>query len=246
MHQLVFDGIMLELSEQNSGGFNSDYLHLTDKAELVRSGRQQFHCEFPKKAPPPPRQTKSKSKNNAEGTTSSSAKKKTIRKIKEKETTSRTGAKLIPRNGKHYVPDIDDFEDGADMDEDDSVHEVVERKVGSKARSPASAGKSVLPAEHTESLMKRIKKLVTMWADEERMNGNSVFCAYPQSLTVAVDCRLHFFPALIPSTSSLSCFRRLEHHEQWCHVRISCKMSDVCGRTARSWDSRREQREGIW
>ena len=49
------------------------------------------------------------------------------------------------------------------------------RNVGGKAKSP-STDRSILPKNHTEILMKRINKLVTMWADEEIMNGNKVLC----------------------------------------------------------------------
>lgn len=35
--------------------------------------------------------------------------------------------------------------------------------------------KNVLPKEHTEALMKRIKTLVSMFADEEQMNGKPIF-----------------------------------------------------------------------
>ena len=38
--------------------------------------------------------------------------------------------------------------------------------------------KNVLPKEHTEALMKRIKTLVSMFADEEQMNGKPIFCKF--------------------------------------------------------------------
>ena len=49
-----------------------------------------------------------------------------------------------------------------------------------KSKSPPD--KTVLPKGNTERLIERIKKLVSMWADEERMSGNNVFCAYPPFL----------------------------------------------------------------
>jgi len=39
-----------------------------------------------------------------------------------------------------------------------------------------------LPKNHTDSLTARIKKLVSLWADEEIMNGNQVFCKYSESI----------------------------------------------------------------
>ena len=83
-------------------------------------------------------------------------------------------APFVSQNGKFYDPDMNDFEGSTTDDNNDLGLEIFERKVGSKSPSPASS--SFLPKEHAEALMKRIKKLVTMWADEERMNGNNVFC----------------------------------------------------------------------
>lgn len=67
-------------------------------------------------------------------------------------------------NGKFEVPNIEllDVEGSSD------------RQIGKKGKSLIS-NQSILPQNHTDTLMKRIKKLVTMWADEEIMNGNKVF-----------------------------------------------------------------------
>jgi uncharacterized protein YuzB (UPF0349 family) len=50
-----------------------------------------------------------------------------------------------------------------------------------RAKGSSSVNTSVLPKEHTDSLIARIKKLVSLWADEEIMNGNQVFCKYSES-----------------------------------------------------------------
>ena len=77
------------------------------------------------------------------------------------------------------------------------------------SKSPApitisdKADKDILPKKHTEALMKRIKKLVSMWADEEQMNGNPIFCKF---------IAFHFDLKFIKSTYVIfHC--RLEHYE---------------------------------
>lgn len=59
---------------------------------------------------------------------------------------------------------------GSNSPESESTNE----KVGAKRAN----AKMVLPKKHTAALLERIKKLVNMWADEEQMAGNNVFCQY--------------------------------------------------------------------
>ena len=174
IHAMIFEGVLMEISEQNNSGYNSDYLHLGDKAAMIEGGRMKFFVDFPKKNPPKSKEKKSKKNEDALSTPGSSSSTRKTTKIKDSKTISRMAAPFVSQNGKFYDPDMNDFEGSTTDDNNDLGLEIFARKVGSKSPSPASS--SFLPKEHAEALMKRIKKLVTMWADEERMNGNNVFC----------------------------------------------------------------------
>jgi hypothetical protein len=63
--------------------------------------------------------------------------------------------------------------------------------------------RTVLPKNHTESLIARIKTLVSFWAFEEIMNGNQVFCKYWVT-------SFSFIPLKSPHPDF---YCRLEYHE---------------------------------
>lgn len=166
MHALVFQSILLETAEENGSGFTNDYVHRGEKANDVERGSHRFEVEFEVAS----KSIIAKPKKN-------SAKKAPKEKAKagKKRNASRSPVSkpIVPKNGSHYVPDIDDFEDG----DDDEVKVV--KTVGNKsAKGTASAEKAVLPKKYTDELMDRIKRLISMWADEEQMNGNNVFCEF--------------------------------------------------------------------
>ena len=78
------------------------------------------------------------------------------------------------------------------------------RKVGRKSRSPPDV--SVLPKNHSDKLLQRIKKLVAMWAEEEQMNGNKVFC------------KLEIFLDLLTTKLGSCSFRRKEFNDHIYHL----------------------------
>lgn len=185
MHSMVFQGIVVEIAEENGSGFSSDYVKEGEKAPVLERGQMRFIVEFAKT---PPRQVKegNTKENNGESVTKSSVKTKKNAANKSKSSgaaTKAAGGKKKSNSSRQnatYVPDIDDFE-VAEGNEDDlgraAFDDTYDRKVGMKSKSPPD--KTVLPKGNTERLIERIKKLVSMWADEERMSGNNVFCAYP-------------------------------------------------------------------
>ena len=61
-HAMIFERIIVEVSEQNKQGFSSDYVQPGENAEAVRSGQRQFFVEFPKE-----KAQSGKENNNTEG-----------------------------------------------------------------------------------------------------------------------------------------------------------------------------------
>ena len=75
---------------------------------------------------------------------------------KKKETTTKAKGKKKTKKSAKTVVEVEDFDDFLD----DSP------KASAGSKRPSSAGSGVLSSQHTSALRARIKKLVTMWADE--------------------------------------------------------------------------------
>jgi bloom syndrome protein len=165
MHAMVFNNILEEKSEVNGSGFNSDFLYHGFKSDSVRNGTFTFFVEFPKAG------SKATPNSKKKAATSSTKKQKKSTK-KTSSSSSKAKKTLSVKNGKFDVANIETINDSDDEMYFEGGLTSSSRKVGNKAKSP---DKSILPKSHTEALMKRIKKLVTLWADEEIMNGNKVF-----------------------------------------------------------------------
>jgi superfamily II DNA helicase RecQ len=175
MHALVYSGILEEVSETNGVGFNSDYVRPGYNAAALNQGSQKFTVDFPGKAAKPARSKKD------DNTTASKAKPP----AKKTRKTATTKSNELRRSAKQNIIDIsgrDSIGTSGDDELEDSAF--FDRKVGNKSRS-TSSDKTVLPKEYTDELMKRIKKLVTMWAEEEQMNGNKVFCKFEYLFSVS-------------------------------------------------------------
>jgi bloom syndrome protein len=158
-HAMVYEKILLESSEQNGGGFSSDYVRAGQFAAAVQNGQRKFFVDFPKSVP-----KKTTGKENKP----SSAKKEKSKTPTNKPATSQ-GRTVKASKGKLYIS-----EGSGDSDDNESLGEATSaRTVGNKSSAPSD--QSLLPKEYTLKLVQRIKKLVTMWADEERMAGNNVF-----------------------------------------------------------------------
>jgi len=151
MHGLIFDGILLEISQEAGSGFNADYLHVGDKSRLIQSNQIKFYVDFPAAAQCKPAPSKEKGKAQAK-------KKKPTAKSKS------TGKKIIAKHGKIQVTCENDSTD---------------RTIGKKSpRNATVSNGSILPHDKTNELESRIKTLVNLWATEEQMNGNAVFCKF--------------------------------------------------------------------
>ena len=152
-HAMVFERVLVEISEQNKGGFTSDYIHPGENAVNIESGQKRFYVDFPKATTNKPNDQKEKS---------NSKKKKKSEKASSKPTKP---APQKPRAAAAKRPETYCIDDSSDDDSDS-----LPRSSGNKTDSP-----SVLPIESTKLLVERIKTLVANWAQEERMYGKNVF-----------------------------------------------------------------------
>jgi len=148
MHSMIAEKILVEVSVQNASGFASDYIHLGEEAAALKSGQKIFNVDFPRK-----RSGKKLLDETCSETTS--GKKASVKN--KKETATKSGKFRKRSMTVHIVNDSSESDDG--------------RTVGSKPLT----GLSILPHDKTKKLMENINKLVSMWAEEEQMNGNKVF-----------------------------------------------------------------------
>jgi bloom syndrome protein len=154
MHAMVLARIITEVSEQNARGYNSDYVRPGELANSILNNSQQFRVEFPKVVT---KAAKGKENN------SNSAKAKKATPAKKSPGPKRRAVK--GNKGKLCISEDSDNSDDEDYSEASS------RVVGNKA----AAQPAILPTKQTRALSKRIKKLIEMWAEEERMAGTKVF-----------------------------------------------------------------------
>jgi superfamily II DNA helicase RecQ len=160
-HAMVYENILLESSEQNGGGFSSDYVRPGQFAAAIQNGQRKLFVDFPKCV--------SKAAKGKENEPSSVTNKKTKPEMSTNKPATSAGRTVKMSKSRLYLSEGSD-----DSDDNRSLGQAATaRTVGSK--SSASSDMTVLPKEYTLQLVKRIKKLVTMWAAEERMAGNSVF-----------------------------------------------------------------------
>lgn len=157
---LVLQRIIEETSQQNQGGFTSDYAAPGENALAVQQGRHPFIVEFPiatsKKAP---------GKENKEASVKSSTKKKKT-PAKKKADQDKSATKTKRKSPKESVVETYEISDSSDDEDDD--------RLGSATSSDGKV-EEVLPPIKTKELLEIIKKLSTAWAQEERLYGKEVF-----------------------------------------------------------------------
>lgn len=163
MHALVFEGVLQEISQENGSGFQSDYLQEGPRAQMLRNGQFRFCVDFPSGS-----SKKNPSKENIASSNTASIP-SAMPSVKK---SNKNKKELQLKEGKFEIPMVEII-DESDDDEEFVNNSSVKRKAVKRSNSPGE--KSILPQNHTEVLVKRIKKLVSMWADEEVMNGNKVF-----------------------------------------------------------------------
>eukprot|EP00549_Striatella_unipunctata_P001171 CAMPEP_0118677586 /NCGR_PEP_ID=MMETSP0800-20121206/2713_1 /TAXON_ID=210618 ORGANISM="Striatella unipunctata, Strain CCMP2910" /NCGR_SAMPLE_ID=MMETSP0800 /ASSEMBLY_ACC=CAM_ASM_000638 /LENGTH=539 /DNA_ID=CAMNT_0006573283 /DNA_START=376 /DNA_END=1995 /DNA_ORIENTATION=- len=146
LHAMVFDKILLEVSEANGLGFHSDYVQQGERAMAIQRGEESFFVNFPRKG--------SRISTN-------------ITKASEHQNSTKKKSRQTPskNKGKPKIQAFDVLMGSEALDHEEDYGK----------RTKAQGEKNVLPKKYTEELMNRIKRLVSMWADEEQMNGNKVF-----------------------------------------------------------------------
>ena len=141
---MVFENIIEEISTDTAAGFAADYVQPGPKASALLAGSYQFFVRFAaKKVPAPKESNKNTSKKQTDEDTDADAKPKSKRKTKKK--------------AKKSESPIDLLQDSPES-----------RASGGSGNS---AGKRtnenmVLPKKHTDALLARVKKLISMWAEE--------------------------------------------------------------------------------
>lgn len=155
-HAMVFERILTETSEQNKGGFTSDYISLGEMAYQIENGQKKFIVNFPR------------NENSCEKQTP-----KTVENDKQKASKTKRETKAASKSAKKHsaenaaaaancpvVVDSDSSLDGRSLE-------------ASSSKKQRAA--SVLQGEHTLDLADRIKTLAKNWSEEERMCGKNIY-----------------------------------------------------------------------
>jgi len=161
MHSLIFEGVLEEISEVNAGGFNSDFVHPGPKAQDLQSNRFSFLVDFPKGSSLPASSASIEIVETA--AIASKNRMAPVSFVGDQESTQEEVTK-VKKKRKSAISDL--RSEQVDTNKD---------RLRRTSKVP-SLNTTVLPKNHTDSLIARIKKLVSLWADEEIMNGNQVFC----------------------------------------------------------------------
>jgi superfamily II DNA helicase RecQ len=161
-YAMVFERLLVETSVANAGGFSSDYISHAENSSAVLNGSRKFFVEVPRaQASRKTGQSKSASKTKSKETPSNSKEKR------------RRSAKTASNDCIEIDSGLQFTENGVDSDPDDDL------KMGSSfSRSTKPDYHAVLPFNQTKKLVENIKQLTVIWAQEEQLMGNQVFCKF--------------------------------------------------------------------
>jgi superfamily II DNA helicase RecQ len=176
MHAMIFERLLLESGVDTKGGFSIDYVNLGENAQALLHGSSKLIVEVPRAQ----RKTSEKSKKD-------SAKKKTKEKtspkkkapsiIKKAPPPAKASKKSASTSNDMNVDGGLQFTEGGSDSDDDSWDGGESLRTG-RASSAKNDSPTVLPSNHVTALAKEIKLLTSMWADEEQLYGNEVYCKY--------------------------------------------------------------------
>lgn len=151
VHSMIFERLLVESSEENKGGFATDYVHIGGEALSLESGGRKLLVNFPKEAEEVGKKTMAATKRRSEGS-------------------SKTKSKKANTSSSAYFP-----KETIVIDEEDDDDLAGENDLLDTAKNKLSGTGAVLPLDSTQLLVNRIKTLAQNWSQEERMMGNSVF-----------------------------------------------------------------------
>ncbi|KAG7355950.1 ATP-dependent DNA helicase RecQ [Nitzschia inconspicua] len=156
-HEMVFEKILIETSAESNVGFLVDYVSLGENAAAVQNGSRKLFVEFPTK----PVTTSKPQKKSPNAKT----------KTNKKKAPSKTSEMAIIQEGSRMTDGEAGgmlFDEGASSDDDGDL-EILEA-LSSKRKSI----KNILPDHHTRTLVETLKKLISIWAEEEQLTGKNV------------------------------------------------------------------------
>lgn len=162
MHAMIFERLFVEESSETNVGFLADYLQSGENAVAVLNGSRKFFVEFPSAT----------AKKKATAKTSSTASKKEKKKKAEPKT-SKGKRKSSVSSGTPSTATSDGLK-FAEVD-DSSDDEILG---ASPTFAAYKATSQVLDDHQTQELNKFIKKMTTLWAQEEQEMGNHIFCTF--------------------------------------------------------------------
>lgn len=172
MHAMIFERLLVESGVDTKGGFAVDYVTHGENAPAFLRGARKLIVEVPKQ-----RKTSDKAKKDT-------PKKKTKEKtIPKKTSSSKTKTAPPPARASLTPNDMDvhgglRFSDVGSDSDDDSWDGGESLRLGRPSSSAKNDSPAALPDNHVTALAKEIKLLTSMWADEEQMYGNEVYCKY--------------------------------------------------------------------
>jgi superfamily II DNA helicase RecQ len=166
-HEMVFEKILTETSTESNVGFLVDYVSLGENAGSIQSGSRKLYVEFPMRSvasvnPPKKSPKAKKSKVNAETTKASS---------KADSENAKLDKSIHPARDDGGLQFVEGISIGSDDDSDCKTAASVSNKRGAIERR--------LPDEHTKTIIATIKRLTSIWAEEEQLTGKNVQCTSP-------------------------------------------------------------------
>jgi bloom syndrome protein len=166
-HAMIYEKMLVEEQFQNAVGFNSDYVIPGEQANLLQHRQRRFILDFPKTVPkettPAAKGTSAKKKGKDDSTPKAHDTKVAKAIVKKSATKSRQ----FKSSQQVEIESLLDSDSDSDFDDD-------ARTVGIKSTTTPS----LFPQDKTKTLIDLINRLVGMWAEEEQIAGNKVFCKW--------------------------------------------------------------------
>jgi superfamily II DNA helicase RecQ len=164
LHSLVFERVFEESADQNKGGFTVDYIHAGDQALPVQNNQRAVYVDFPGAAPT--------AKKSSRGTSPKPKSAKDPSKTSKREKSSRKGnagaSKSVAVSSE--VISVRDSIGSSDSEE------ILPGRNNPRSGTTTKPPKGVLPEEKTQELAEKVRRLLIVMAEAERMmSGKEVY-----------------------------------------------------------------------